>query len=74
MTTLGAGVTVEKILLVVVVVTVVNDVVEVTIVEVESVVTIMGSCVKVITAKKAAPGGERKSDYCKSDRQSRTNV
>ena len=62
MITSGAGVTVEKMSLVVVVVVVVNDVVEVTIVEVEAVETITGSCVKVMTAKYAAPGGVRKSD------------
>jgi hypothetical protein len=41
--------------------------VEVTIVEVEAVVTIMGSCVMVTTAKKAAPTGLMKSDYNTSD-------
>jgi hypothetical protein len=60
---LGSGVTVEKKSSVVVVVVVVKEVVEVTIVDVESVVTMMGSCVKVKTAKNAAPGGVMKSDY-----------
>jgi len=50
--------------LVVVVVVVVNDVVEVTIVEVETADTITGSWVIVMMAKNAAPGGLRKSDYC----------
>jgi len=62
MITLGGGVTVKKLSLVFVVVVVVNTVVEVTIVEVESVVTITGSCVKVMTAKYPAPGGLMKSD------------
>jgi hypothetical protein len=60
--TSGGGVTVVKISLVIVTVTVANKVVEVTIVEVESVVTITGSCVKVMTAKNPAPGGLMKSD------------
>jgi hypothetical protein len=47
-----------------VVVVVVNDVVEVTIVEVESVDTISGSWVNVMMAKNPAPGGLTKSDCC----------
>lgn len=58
----GGGVSVEKMSLVCVVVTVVWTVVEVTMVEVESRRTITGSWVKVMTAKKAAPGGVIKSD------------
>ena len=61
-TTLGGGVTVAKNSVVTGDVTVVNDVVEVTIVEVESVVTITGWCVKVMTAKNPAPGGLMISD------------
>jgi hypothetical protein len=61
-TTFGGGVTVEKMSLVLVVVTVVNAVTDATSVEVESVVTIIGSCVKVITAKNPLPGGLIKSD------------
>jgi len=49
--TSGGGVSVEKMSLVSVVVMVVRTVVEVTMVEVESVETITGSWVKVMTAK-----------------------
>jgi hypothetical protein len=59
---LGGGVTVAKNSVVTGDVTVENAVVEVTMVEVESVVTIIGSCVKVMTAKNPAPGGLMKSD------------
>jgi hypothetical protein len=61
---LGGGVTVAKNSVVTGDVTVVNDVVEVTIVEVESVVTITGWCVKVMTAKNPVPpaGGLMISD------------
>src|SRR5947207_12304288 len=48
--------------MVVVVVVVTKSVVEVTIVEVDSVVTITGWWVSVTTAKKPCPGGEMKSD------------
>jgi hypothetical protein len=61
-TTFGAGVIVEVVTLVVVVVALAKIVVEVTIVEVESVETITGSCVRVMTAKKATPPGLRTSD------------
>jgi len=60
--TSGGGVSVEKMSLVSVVVMVVWTVVEVTMVEVESVETITGSWVKVMTAIKPAPGGLTKSD------------
>jgi hypothetical protein len=59
---LGTGVTVDVVIIVDVVVVVAKSVVEVTMVEVESVVTITGSCVKVMTAKNPWPGGLMKSD------------
>jgi hypothetical protein len=58
----GTGMMVEVVMLVVVTVALVNEVVDVTIVKVESVATIIGSCVRVMTAKKPYGPGFKTSD------------